>query len=267
MLGILVAAIAARAQQAPAGPRTLVPLAASSLLQHPDLYMGQAVALYAAVEDQLSPTTFSVDQDAAKASLNDVLIVAPTLIAPVPARAYVTIVGTVIRFDAAEIAKHTRGYTLDLAPAVIERYRGRPAIIATSVVDAEMIDLARPKPVPLTPAEEAFDRTMKQVNPASADLRRGVEASDAAVLGQRAAELRKLFEETRAFFQAREATDAVAWATEAATIAAAMEKAAGENRWDEVKASSTRLTQLCQACHAAHRERQEDGSYRVKGSR
>ena len=37
-----------------------------------------------------------------------------------------------MRFDPAEIAKKARNYTIDLPPDVIEKYRGRPAVLATA---------------------------------------------------------------------------------------------------------------------------------------
>lgn len=257
-------AVATRAQQAPAP--TLVPVSASSLLLHPELYLNQTVSIYGPVEQVLSATAFSMDQDAKKPSMTDLLVVAPTLTAGPKPGTYMTVVGVVLRFDQAEIQKRSKGYALDLAPNVAERYRGKVMVLASAVVDPSLVDLAKVLPKPMTPAEEAFDKVMKQVNPANAALRKGSEESDKAVVTAQAQALAKLFGETRKFFEARGTADAVAWATEGVALVAAIEKAAAAGQWPEVQASATKVTSLCQSCHAAHRERQEDGTYRVRGS-
>jgi len=260
----LVLAVATRAQQAPAPAATLVPVAASSLLLHPDLYLGKTVSVFGTVEQNLSATTFSMDQDAKKPAMSDLLIVAPTLNAQPKAGTYMTVVGVVMRFDQAEIQKRFSAYKLDLAPNVSERYRGQVMVFATSVVDPGMVDLAKVLPTPMTPEEEAFDKVMKQVNPASAELRRASEASDKAAVTAQTALLGKLFGETKKFFETRAKADAVAWATEGVALMAAIEKSAAANQWPDVQASTAKVTPLCQQCHAAHRERQEDGTFRVK---
>ncbi len=259
----LVFAVATRAQQAPA-PANLVPVAASSLLLRPEAYLNQTVSVFGTVEQLLSATAFSMDQDAKKAAMTDLLIVAPTLTAQPAPGSYMTVVGEVIRFDPAEIQKLAKDYTLDLPANTAARYRGQVMVLATSVVDPGMNDLAKPVPVPLTPAEEAFDKVMKQVNPTAAELRSGVTASDVKVVQEQAPVLGKLFAEARAFFADRGTTDAVAWAAEGVALAAAIEKDATDNRWSDARESTTKLTALCQSCHAAHRERQPDGTFRVK---
>lgn len=260
----MIAAAATRAQQAPAPAATLVPVSASSLLLHPDRYLGQTVAIFGTVEQLLSATTFSMDQDARKASLKDLFIVAPTLQAQPKAGDYITVVGTVLRFDQAELQQRAKAYALDVPAAVTERYRGAIMVLATSVVDPGMTDLAKVPPVPPTPQEAAFDAVMKQVNPANAELRKGVDAADIAVVRKQAPALGKLFTDTRKFFEGRGATDAMAWAAEGAALTAAIERAATANQWSSVRESAAALGRLCQSCHAAHRVRGEDGTYRVK---
>ncbi len=260
----LVLAVATRAQQAPAPAATLVPVAASSLLLHPDLYLGKTVSVFGTVEQNLTATTFSMDQDAKKPAMSDLLIVAPTLNAQPKAGTYMTVVGVAMRFDLAEIQKRSSAYKLDLAPNVSERYRGQIMVFATSVVDPGMVDLAKVLPTPMTPEEAAFDKVMKQVNPTNAELRKGVEGSDKVMTTTHAQTLQKLFGETKAFFEKRGTADAVAWATEGVALTAAIEKAAAAGNWTDAQESVAKVTPLCQQCHAAHRERQDDGTFRVK---
>jgi cytochrome c556 len=260
----MAAAVATRAQQAPPSAN-IVPVSASSLVLHPELYMGQTVAIYATVEQVLSATTFSMDQDAKKPSLKDLFVVAPTLQSAPKTGDYMTVVGVVMRFDPAELQKRARSYTLDVPANVAERYRGGVMVLASSVVDPKMTDLAKVPPVPLTPEEEAFDKVMKQVNQANPELRKGVDASDQAIVKAQAPLLTKLFLETRKFFEARGgAPDAVAWATEAVAVTSAIDKAAAANQWNDVKESATKLGTLCQSCHTAYRVRGDDGLNRVK---
>ncbi|HUR21607.1 MAG TPA: hypothetical protein VMZ90_12405 [Vicinamibacterales bacterium] len=261
----MVLAVAARAQQAPAVGANLVPVTASSLIQHPELYLNQSVSVYATVEQLLSGTAFSVDQDAKKASLSDLLIIAPTLTAQPKAGAYVTVVGVAIKFDPAEIQKRSKGYALDLAPNVLERYKDKVMVLAAAVVDPAMIDLAKVLPKPMTPAEEKLAGIMKQFTPLVAELRKGADGSDKAIVTTQAQTLGKLFAEVRTVFETqKDLADAVGWATEATTLMSSAEKAAAAGQFADVTASATKLTGLCQQCHAARRERLEDGTYRIK---
>jgi cytochrome c556 len=254
-----------RAQQAaPAPAAPLIPVAVNSLLSHPDLYIGQTVSLYGPVEQVLSATTFSMDQSAKQASMSDLFIVAPTLQAAPKAGTYVTVVGAVFNMDTTEITRRARSYTLDVPTTVVERYRGKVMVLATSVIDGALVDLAKAPPVPVTPEEEAFDGVMKRINPASAELRKGADGSDVALVTKNTAVLSVAFAETKKFFEGRKNADAVGWATQAVTLMATIEKGAAAGQWTDVKASATTLTALCQSCHAVYRERQEDGSYRVK---
>jgi hypothetical protein len=261
----MVLAVAMRAQQAPAVGANLVPVTAASLMQHPEQYLNQSVSMYATVEQLLSGTAFSVDQDAKKASLTDLLIVAPTLTAQPKPGAYVTVVGVVIKFDPAEIQKRSKGYAMDLAPNLLERYKDKVMVLASAVVDPGMVDLAKVLPKPPTPEEVALSNVMKQVQPASGELRKGAEASDKTIVTSQAQTLAKLFNETRKIFETqKDMADAVGWSTEATTLMASAEKAAAAGQWADVTASATKLTGLCQQCHAARRERLEDGTYRIK---
>jgi hypothetical protein len=260
----LVLAVATRAQQAPAVGANLVPVAASSLLQHPELYLNQSVSIYGTVEQLISSTAFSLDQDAKKASMTDLLVIAPTMHTQPKAGNYMTVVGVVIKFDPAEIQKRLKGYTLDLAPNVQERYKDKVIVLASAVVDPGMVDLAKVLPKPATPDEEALSKIMKTVTPAVAELRKGADSSDKALVTTQAQALGKVFTETKTVFERQKMDDAIGWATEAAALMAAAEKAATAGQFADVTASATKLQTLCQQCHAARRERLEDGTYRIK---
>lgn len=263
----LITSVVVRAQRGGGAPaaKPLVPLAASSFLVHPELYVGQTVSMLGIAEETITPTTFLVDQGKVQKTPGAILVVAPTLTGHVPLQAYVTVVGDAVRFDPAEVARRFKAYTLDLPSDVVEKYKGQPAILATGVIDATLTDLAKPVVPPPTPAEAAFDGVMKQVGPAFTALRTAVDASSADQVRQHAVELSKFFGDTQTFFTTRGTADAVTWATDAGKLVHTIDEAAAAGKWDDAKASATSLNSLCGSCHAAHREREDDGTYRVKG--
>lgn len=264
---VLTGLIAARST-IEARQRQLIPVAASSLVLNPDLYVGERVSMMASVEQMLTPTTFSVDQDKTRSTGKDVLVIAPTLQTPVELNAYVTVIGDVVAFDPADIATRLKNYSLDLSPEVVARFRGKAVVIATSVINAALEDVAKAPPPPLTEAEIAFDLVMKRVNPASGSLRTAVAESSAERTTTQTAVLKTAFAEAKAFFEGLgDADDAVEWAQEAGALALTIEEAAAAGNWADASTASGSLTQLCQQCHAAYRVRMEDGTFRVKFDR
>lgn len=257
----LVAGIALRAQQAPApAPKPLIPVAASTLAESPTEYYGQLVSVVGTVEQPLTTLAFTIDQDKTTSTGKEVLILAVALTAPVEPNTYVTVLGQAVQFTE-EIASRA---TVDLPPALVDKYRGGPAVLATSILNTGMIDLARPLPPPLTPAEQAFDGAMKKVGPAFTALRQAVTASDVEALQQQAAILRTALGETVGFWKSANKTDALKWAAEARTAVEGVEQTAVRGDWDGVKSGVSALGQVCQNCHGAYRERLEDGTYRMK---
>lgn len=239
--GVTLAVVGAEQPAAPV-PKPLVPAAASSIAANPEQYMGQIVTVFAAVEKVLSPTSFTVDQDPARSGTGEVLVMAAVLTAPPIANAYVTVIGEVAMID------------------------GRPAIKATTVLDAKMVDLAKKPLPPLTPEEQAFDAVMKRVQPAFAALRQAVADSNGEVTKTQAAILKQAFADTEAFFKKRGKPDAEKWALEARTHAESLERASA-GKWDDAKTGLPALQQSCSSCHAVYRERQDDGSYRIRGDK
>jgi cytochrome c556 len=264
----LVAALAVpRAQQGgaqPAAPaKPLVPVAASTVAANPDSFVGETVSLTGAVEQSLSKSTFSVDQDKTKSTGKDVIIVAPTLQTAVEPNTYVTVIGEVVKFDPDEVAKKVKGYAVDLPPDVLAKYRGKPIVLATSVINSAAIDIAKKPIPPMTGEEMALSKIMKQVGPASAAMR-NVDGSNPEAAKQNIATLKQAFLETETFWKGKNKADAAGWAADARRHVDTMDKAAAAAKWDEVKAAAGTLGQTCQACHGAYRERMEDGTYRIK---
>jgi len=258
-----------RAQQGGGAPaaRPLVPMAASSLLLNPDAHFGENVSLMAAVETVLSKTVFTVDQDKAKATGKEVLIIAPTLNGVVQPNSYVTVTGEVVKFDPAEVARKLKGYTLDIAPDVVAKFQGQPAVLATAVITPGLIDIAKRVAPPMTPAEQAYSKIMKGVGSAFPALRTGLDGSNAAASKENVAILKKSFADVQAFWKERNTADAVGWAQEASKHTDTIEAAVNAGKWDDAKTAAGTLQQLCTTCHTAYRERQDDGTFRIKSSR
>jgi cytochrome c556 len=264
---LITSMIAARAQQpTPAAgiapPKPLVPVTASTLAGNPDGFIGEWVSVTGVIEQSLSHLAFAVDQGKLK-SAGDILVLAPRLNSPVDPNTYVTVVGEVVRFDPDAIARKSKDYALDLSPDVVAKYRGKPAVLATSVINSKMVDLAKRLPAPMSAEEQAFDNIMKKVGPAFAAVRQA-DASNADVTKENTSVLKQAFADTEAFWKSRGRADAVQWAQEARKHVDAIDHAATAGNWDEVKSMAGTLGQSCQSCHAAYRERFDDGSYRIK---
>jgi hypothetical protein len=243
--------------------RAALPAATSSVANRPDTYYGQYVSIYGVIEQSLSPTAFSMDQDRTKSSDKVVLVLAPRLHKPVEPNTYVTVIGEVVHADAAEIAKKAKPDAPGLPPDVLAKYAGRPVVLATSVVTPALDDLARFIPPALTPEEAVLDKAMKAVGQANGALRKGVEGANAEIVKAQTAILQKAFAETETFWKGRGNAEAVKMAQTARQATLAIETAAGMGNWNEAKAQNTTLGQQCQSCHV-YRERLEDGSFAIK---
>ena len=153
-------------------PKPLVPVAASSVAANPDPYLGEYVTLTGAVEANLSKTAFSVDQDKTKSTGKDVLVLAPTLQKQADANGYVTVIGQLIKFDEKDVAAKLKDYQIDLSAADLEKFKGKPVVLATAVINTAGIDIAK-KPIPPMNADElALQKLMTKLPPAQAALAR-----------------------------------------------------------------------------------------------
>jgi cytochrome c556 len=174
------------------------------------------------------------------------------------------VIGDVIKFDPAELTKRKKTLPPDLTPDIIAKYQGQPAILATAVINAAMVDVAKFTPPPLTPEEAAYDKVMKAVGPANAALRKGLDGSNAELVKTNVEILKKSFLDTEAFWKARGKADAMKFAAAARSAAELIELAAAAAKWDDVKTHVNTLGQQCASCHGVYRERLEDGSFAIK---
>ena len=257
------------AQGQPAPPaaaqaKPFIPLAASTLTKNPQAYYGEMVTVTATVEQTLSKSTFSVDQDKTKSTGQEVLVVAPTMNGTVDVNSYVTVIGELMPFDPAEIAKKAKGYTLDISPEMAAKYKGRPVVLASAVVNSAGIDVAR-KPIPPPTADDlALSKVMKQVGPANTALRGDIDKMDAAVTKERAVLLKQMFTQTEAFWKAKGKPEPTQIAHDALKDTEALEAAVTAGNWDQARTSAGSLAQKCGGCHRTYREAMDDGTFRIK---
>ena len=261
------------AQQPPAAPpaaapgtptKPLVPVAASSVAANPEAYYGEFVTMTATVEANLSKSAFSVDQDKTKSTGKEVLVLAPTLQSATDANTYVTVIGQLIKFDPAEVATKLKDYKLDLAPDAIEKYKGKPVVLATAVINTAGIDIAK-KPIPPPTIDDlTLAKMMTRLPPAQAALRKAIEGSSADVAKEQATVLKTAFTEIETFWKAKGNAEAMQWAGDGKRHADTILVASAAAKWDEVKAAATPLGQTCGTCHSKYRERMDDGTFRIK---
>ena len=241
-LVVLLMSAADGRQNPPAASKPLAPMATTSIASNPDGFIGQTVTVTASVDRVVSPTSFAVDQDPKASGTGEVLVLVESLSATPELNSYVTVIGEVVRHE------------------------GKPAIRATSVINAAMVDLAKRQPPALSPDEAAFDAIMKRINPAFGGLRQAVAAGGGEKADEQAAILKQGFTETEAFWKKRDKADAVKWAGDARAHAETLEAAVKAGKWEDAKAAVTGLQQTCSACHGTYRQRGEDG-YRIRSDK
>ena len=245
-------------------PKPLVPVAASSVVKNPDPYVGEYVTLTATVESNLSKTGFSVDQDKSKSTGQEVLVIAPTLQKPADANAYVTVIGQLIKFEPAEVEKNLKGYTIDLPADVQEKFKGKPVVLATAVINSGGVDIAKKPIPPMTADDLALQKIMTKLPPAQAALRKALDGKDLNLVKEQATILKTAFTDTEAFWKAKGNTDAMNIAAEAKKHADAILINIGLGSMEAAKTSITPLGATCASCHGKYRDRMDDGTFRIK---
>ena len=272
---------AAQAPAAPAAPvtpaapavptlpppaRAIVPVAASSVAAKPDQWVGEYVAMTGVVDASLGKMAFTVDQDKTK-NAPDVLVLAQRMSDAVAPNTYVTVIGLLMKYDAADVAAKSKAHAQELPADVAAKYKGRPVVLATSIVNDKMLDLARFIAPPLTPEEEALAKAMKGVPAASGEMRKGADASNLELATKNVATLTAAFTQVETFMKKRGKLDAVKWAADARANVLTVEKSAKGGQWDAAKTAAAAVGGSCGTCHTPYRERLEDGSFRFKPGR
>lgn len=107
--------------------------------------------------------------------------------------------------------------------------------------------------------EEEFDKLMKSVGATVGSLRKNMEGQMGSAVSADAKKIAELQKNNAAFWTARQATDAVEWATAAMNHAAEIDKAAAANNMASAAEHMKLMMGSCQQCHAKYREKGADG--------
>jgi cytochrome c556 len=240
-------------------PRPVVPLAATTLAADPSRYVGSPVSITAPVDGAIGDSAFS---------MKGVLVLAPILTAPVKPGAYVTVIGDVVRFDPAAIATRMKESMPVLPPDAAAKYQGRPAIIATSVINEAMTDLAKKPPPPMSPDELNLNKAMKEIGPGFTALRQALGGATPSMTdaAREATTLVNGFTQASAFWKVTPRPDAAKWTEDALHAAQQIAAAAGKKDEETLKTAVPALQAACASCHGKYRERLDDGSYRFNAA-
>jgi cytochrome c556 len=249
----------------PAKP--LVPVAASSVANNPDQYVNEFVTMTATVEANLTKTAFSVDQDKTKSTGKEVLVLAPSLQKPADQNGYVTVIGQLIKFDEKEVASKLKDYQIDLSAADIAKYKGKPVVLATAVIDNAGIDIAKKPIPPMTADDLTLQKIMTKLPAAQAAVRKTLDSKDAAGAKEQATLLKDSFTQIETFFKTKGNEEAMKFAGEGKNHADAILVNLGLNNIEAAKTSITPLGATCGSCHGKYRERMDDGTFRYKSAR
>ncbi len=245
------------------------PVATNTIVDAPDTYVGKQVTITAGVERMVSKTTFLMDQQRVssakevKAVGKPLLVIAPYLTSSLEQKKYFLVRGQVVKLAPAALARIAPDYVLDVPDDVGAKYMGQPVLVASSVLSATYVELAKKPIPPATPADVALTAAMKTISTAFTALRAAAQESKADVVKTNLATLVLAFAQAETVLgDLRHA--AAAQAREARTHVGSIETALASERWEVVRSSADALNRTCQSCHAAFRERQDDGTYRIK---
>jgi len=112
--------------------------------------------------------------------------------------------------------------------------------------------------------QRPYDAIMKDVAATFPNLKKNLDANNAAAAAEDAAKLQKFFTETEAFWAPLKTEDAVGFSKRAQEAAAAVGTAAKANDMKTANASYATLQRACGSCHSSHRDQLTGGGYTIK---
>src|SRR5215831_2205604 len=101
-------------------------------------------------------------------------------------------------------------------------------------------------------AQRDINPVMKEIGPVFQSLGKNIQANSAADAQKDADKLQGLFKETSDFMKAQKQEKAVAWASDAASVAGEIAKAAKANDMAAAGAARGNLQKACVTCHNVH---------------
>jgi hypothetical protein len=108
-------------------------------------------------------------------------------------------------------------------------------------------------------SEQEYSGWMKDLAATNGKIRNEVQAKDNAAVASDAAHVHEIFMNVRGFWEKRNASDAVKFASEGASAAQDLEAAAKASDSEKMASSLKSMGAVCGNCHTAHRERGANG--------
>ena len=139
-----------------------MPVAASSVAANPDPYVGEYVTMTGAVEANLTKTSFSVDQDKTKTTGKEVLVLAPTLQKQADAERLRHRDRPVDQVRREGSRGEAEGLQDRPVAADVAKFKGKPVVLATAVINTAGIDIAKKPMPPMTADDLTLQKIMTQ---------------------------------------------------------------------------------------------------------
>ena len=115
------------------------------------------------------------------------------------------------------------------------------------------------------PTLEAYEKAMKEIDHVLDEAEFHIDARYWADLGSDTDALRANFNRVKAFWEARNASDAVRFVEQALTANSALSRASMASDKTQASRAVGDLRAACKACHSEYREKTDDG-FRIKSA-
>ncbi|HWP85116.1 MAG TPA: hypothetical protein VNN17_08000 [Terriglobia bacterium] len=112
--------------------------------------------------------------------------------------------------------------------------------------------------------EAAYAEWMKSTSATANSLAKNLEAKAGDAVAADARKLEQIFGQVRAFWEKRNASDAVEFASNAQAGFKSVADLAAAGKLEEASEALTKARANCGGCHNAHRERGPDGAWKIK---
>jgi cytochrome c556 len=104
---------------------------------------------------------------------------------------------------------------------------------------------------------------MKTVGDTIARLRKNINSAQTEAIAADSQILEQQFKQVEAFWQQRDAADAVRFAREARAAAASIAREAAAGNLEQVRDELLNLSSTCGSCHNVHRQKLPSGGYKI----
>ena len=110
----------------------------------------------------------------------------------------------------------------------------------------------------------AFSQVMKDIQGASAQVKKGFESGAKDDVASGGEKLHTLYKEVEVFWAKRGAADAIESTKTGIDAAKAITSEANTGSKEGAQTAFSKLNGTCKSCHEAHREKLSDGTYKIK---